>query len=457
MPSGGWLATSQRAGKGLVEVLIGADPPPLSASPAERLGLGAATTVGGALVAWSAIEVVLPSLGATSPLGFSSYQGLIAGLGALLLAARYPLLGWRIAYVFVLVVPRLPNLPKVNSLGDTQLLLLLVVFALAGWRHSRAALWWMWALMLPPVWLWLGPGWFSVVHHPVAHSLGGPPHAKVPPATGGPGPRWWWPGIATATLTAVAVAVGATGAWQRARRALAAQAERTELEEARRAVLEERTRVARELHDVVAHHMSLIAVQTETARYRLPGLPEPALVEFASVSEQARKALTEMRRLLGVLRHNGPAERTPQPQLDDVPALVAASRAAGVAVELAMPQEARRVPPGVGLCAYRLVQEALANASRHAPGSSVSVRLELAGEALLVSVVNGPSAAAPALSAGPERAGHGLIGMRERVALLGGSFRAGPRPDGGFALSAVVPLDQSAMVALDGSLLGQPG
>lgn len=133
---------------------------------------------------------------------------------------------------------------------------------MAGWRHSQLALWWMWALMLAPIWLWAGPGLFPGVLGAFVDER------KVTPASvsfGAPG--WWFsPAIASAAVTALAVAVDVTGAWQRARRALLAQSERTELEEARRAVLEERTRVARELHDVVAHHRSLIAVQTETAR-----------------------------------------------------------------------------------------------------------------------------------------------------------------------------------------------
>jgi signal transduction histidine kinase len=175
--------------------------------------------------------------------------------------------------------------------------------------------------------------------------------------------------VASAAVTALTVAVDATGAWQRARRAFLVQSERTELEEARRAALEERTRMARELHDVVAHHMSLIAVQSETARYRRPDLQEAALVELGSISEQAREALLEMRRLLGVLREGNPPERAPQPKLDDLPELVAAARRAGVAVELSMPDDPARLPPGISLCAYRIIQEALSNAGRHAPGA----------------------------------------------------------------------------------------
>src|SRR5262249_58156669 len=130
---------------------------------------------------------------------------------------------------------------------------------------------------------------------------------------------------ATVAFTAVVVAVDSMGSRLRAQHDLAAQTERAEDERARRAVLEERTRIARELHDVVAHHMSLIAVRAETAPYRLPGLPEPARAEFSSLSEVAREALTEMRRLLGVLRHDQPAAPAPQPQLAHPPPPLAAA------------------------------------------------------------------------------------------------------------------------------------
>ena len=127
------------------------------------------------------------------------------------------------------------------------------------------------------------------------------------------------PASATMIFTAAVIAVDSIGSRLRAQRALAVQTERAEAERARRAVLEERTRIARELHDVVAHHMSLIAVRAETAPYRLTGLPEPALAEFGALSEVAREALAEMRRLLGVLRHDQPAALAPQPQLSDLP------------------------------------------------------------------------------------------------------------------------------------------
>ena len=192
----------------------------------------------------------------------------------------------------------------------------------------------MWALSLLPWWLWL------TADLPNLHGPAAPPF-----------------------FTAVAVVVDSTGSRLRAQLALTTQTERVEDERQRRAVLEERTRIARELHDVVAHHMSLIAVRAETAPYRLTGLPESALAEFSSLSGVAREALTEMRRLLGVLRDDAPADLAPQPELADLPTLVEGAREAGLSIELSAPASLRPVPSGVGVCAYRIVQESLSNAA----------------------------------------------------------------------------------------------
>jgi signal transduction histidine kinase len=334
------------------------------------------------------------------------------------LAVRYPLLGWRIGWLALLLVPLAgvswwPGWPW----GPVQILALLVVFCVAGVRHPRPVLWWMWALSLIPWWLRADSGRPGVL----AAAVG------------------------TVAFTAVAVAVDAVGARRRAQQALAGQAELAELEQARRAVLEERAKIARELHDVVAHHMSLIAVRAETAPYRLDGLPEEVRSEFGSLSEAAREALADMRRLLGVLRHDQPAARAPQPQLSDLPTLIQTARQAGVSVALSVPPALGQVPSGVGVCAYRIVQESLSNASRHAPGAPVMVSLDHAASAVLLQVANGPAApAAPAIPATANGHGQGIAGMRERVALLGGALTAGPSPDGGFIVSAVLPLSEAA-------------
>jgi signal transduction histidine kinase len=201
--------------------------------------------------------------------------------------------------------------------------------------------------------------------------------------------------------------------------------------------------MARELHDVVAHHMSLIAVRAETAPYRLTGLPESARAEFSSLGEVAREALTEMRRLLGVLRHDQPAALAPQPQLADLPLLIDATRRAGASVELSLPSAPGPVPAGVGVCAYRIVQESLSNASQHAPGAPITVSVIHDSGAILLRVANGPGGH-PGPSGNEHRPGHGLTGMHERVALLGGSLSAGPAPDGGFVVAAVLPLGETS-------------
>jgi signal transduction histidine kinase len=206
--------------------------------------------------------------------------------------------------------------------------------------------------------------------------------------------------------------------------------------------------------------MSLIAVRAETAPFRLGELPQPARAEFAALSEVAREAMAEMRRLLGVLRqHRLQPALEPQPELADMPALVEAARQAGVTVSLSVPAELGKVPAGVGVCAYRIVQESLSNASQHAPGAAVAVSLARGAGAVQLRVSNDPvpaSGSAPAPAPGPgsgpdsgsgageHGAGHGLTGMRERVALLGGSLSAGPTPAGGFVVSAVLPIGDPA-------------
>ncbi|MFI8103840.1 sensor histidine kinase [Streptomyces sp. NPDC086023] len=230
-----------------------------------------------------------------------------------------------------------------------------------------------------------------------------------------------------------------------AERRLVEQETISEAERARRTLLEERARIARELHDVVAHHMSVITVQADSAPYRLPDLPEGARDEFASIAAAARESLTEMRRLLSVLRSEGAeGERAPQPGLDRVQQLVEATVRAGVPAELSMAADLPgpgELPQAVGLSAYRIVQEALANVVRHAPGSATRVSVRGDGEGWLhVLVVNGPAAEPAAPLEGGTGTGHGLVGMRERVRLTGGFLDTGPLPDGGFRVAARLPL-----------------
>jgi signal transduction histidine kinase len=229
-------------------------------------------------------------------------------------------------------------------------------------------------------------------------------------------------------------------------RGLAEEEARSELEHARRALLEERTRIARELHDVVAHSMSLVAVRAETAPYRLAGVPGPAAEEFTGIATAARDALTEMRRLLGVLRAEDPdVAFEPQPGLADLDGLFATAREAGVRVSVTIDGDVMQVPASVQLSAYRIVQEALSNASRHAPGAPVQVAVRCAEDAVDVVVRNGSGGRRPR----PAGAGLGLTGMRERAGILGGTLAAGPAEGGGFEVVAHLPVDGHARQPAD--------
>ncbi|WUS96845.1 sensor histidine kinase [Streptomyces sp. NBC_00708] len=240
---------------------------------------------------------------------------------------------------------------------------------------------------------------------------------------------------------AVVLVIGAAVRERRvAQRRLAEQETVSEAERARRTLLEERARIARELHDVVAHHMSVITVQADSAPYRLPGLSDEAREEFGTIAASARESLTEMRRLLVVLRGDGTeGERAPQPGIDRLQQLVEATVRAGLPAELSLAADLGDVPPAVDLSAYRIVQEALANVVRHAPGARTRVSVTSDGAHLTVLVVNGPpeQPVSPLETAGT---GHGLVGMRERVRLTGGSLDTGPLPDGGFRVAARLPL-----------------
>ncbi|WP_174248323.1 sensor histidine kinase [Streptomyces hoynatensis] len=205
----------------------------------------------------------------------------------------------------------------------------------------------------------------------------------------------------------------------------------------------ERARIARELHDVVAHHISMISVQAETARLTTPGLPPEGAARLLAIGDTARTALTEMRRLLGVLREDadGPEPgRRPQPgrgRLLDLLELVDENRATGGGrVRLIVHGAETPLDDGVALTAYRVVQEALTNARRHAPGAAVDVEVGYAPGQVRLRVRD----MGPGLPPGPAAGGgHGLLGMRERVAAVGGSVRAGPAPGGGFVVEAALP------------------
>lgn len=216
--------------------------------------------------------------------------------------------------------------------------------------------------------------------------------------------------------------------------ALADQQEITGMERARRIGVEERSRVARELHDIVAHHMSMVAVRAETAPFRLPDMDDDARSEFAEISQAARESLNEIRSLLNVLR-DGDAPRAPQPGLAQIEELVDATRKAGVEVELTVRGEPRPLRAALEVCAYRILQESLSNVSRHAPRERAEVWVEYGEDTLEMIVAN----------ASEDRVGdhgHGLTGMLERAAAVGGSVDARRRADGRFVVEASLPIDR---------------
>ncbi|MEV5238207.1 sensor histidine kinase [Streptomyces cinnamoneus] len=377
------------------------------------------------LLAWLFLIILLPTstmvLG--KDYGMQSDVALVVALGQtvpLLVAVRRPLLAWAVAFVFdvvgaaVLLAGPLPEdrpwpFPPMEIIG---MLVLLLALALRERPRTLVAAWLLTAAA-------------GAVFQGMA-----PEHA-----------RGTW--VVLVVIGGLFLLVGAALRERGdARRALAEQETISEAERAHRTLLEERARIARELHDVVAHHMSVITVQADSAPYRIEGLPDAAREEFGAIAATARESLTEMRRLLGVLRSaETGGERAPQPELGRLPQLVEATVRAGVPVELTMPPTDAALPPAVDLSAYRIVQEALANVVRHAPGAAtrVSVSADPHGTGLMVLVVNAapPRADVPPLETGGT--GHGLVGMRERVRLLGGTLDTGPLPGGGFRVAARLP------------------
>ena len=266
-------------------------------------------------------------------------------------------------------------------------------------------------------------------------------------------------GVLAAILFTVVVVLGAALRGRReASRALVEQTTLTTEERARRTLLEERSRIARELHDVVAHHMSVISIQAQVAPHLVENPSEELRENLAGIRQNALEALTELRRVLGVLRAEHPeapgrpadpatgtAPHAPQPTLERIEALVENTRAAGLTVALRCSGERWSLPSGVELSAYRIVQEALSNVLRHAPGAQAHVHIEYLPIGVVVEVAN----TRPTRHAAPsEGAGHGLLGMRERAAMLSGVLLAGPQQEGGYKVYAYLPASPADKDAL---------
>lgn len=335
-------------------------------------------------------------------------QPLIAGLAALplLLVRVNPALGWAVSVSSALVIPLVFDLVGGNEF-PWQVVHVMVLMALLLAVSMR--------LPLPVV----GVALVTTVLVFLAH------------APGQDGPGW------ALGLTGLVV-FGLLIRWLvLSRRQLARQEEETEVERARRAILEERARIARDLHDVVAHHMSLVVVQAQSAQYRLGGLSDETKEEFDSIGATAREALNEIRGMLGVLRSDGQTpESAPVPGIGRIDELVDASRRAGMTVTV------DRGPLPVlsetsGLALYRILQESLSNAARHAPGAAV--RVGLVGDPVMTELVVVNDVAVQATTAPSSGGGHGIIGMRDRALSVGGTLSAHSAVGGGFEVRALIP------------------
>jgi signal transduction histidine kinase len=227
----------------------------------------------------------------------------------------------------------------------------------------------------------------------------------------------------------------------------AARLERERDAQAKIAVAAERARIARELHDVVAHNVSVMIVQADGASFVMDSSPEQAKAALATIAGTGRQALEEMRRLLGLLRSADTAgEYVPQPGVEQLPDLLEQVRSAGLPVAFSVEGEPRELPRGVELTAYRIVQEALTNARKHGgPRTTASVRIRFddRGVGVLIEDDGRGASAELARDGGEDGFGHGLIGMRERVGMVGGTLDAGPRANGGFRIDATLPLKPS--------------
>ncbi|MGW7095560.1 sensor histidine kinase [Streptomyces sp. NPDC054874] len=268
-----------------------------------------------------------------------------------------------------------------------------------------------------------------------------------------PGGSWAQVVFVTIIMTVPFVLAWVLGDSLRTRRAYfdqleerAARLEREREAQSKVAVAAERARIARELHDVVAHNVSVMVVQADGAAYVMDAAPDQAKQALETISSTGRQALAEMRRLLGVLR-TGDApeggEYVPQPDVEQIEDLVAQVRQTGLVVDFKVEGTPRPLPSGVELTAYRVVQEALTNTRKHGgPDAGASVRLVYFDDGLGLLIEDDGRGAAHELyeDGGADGAGHGMIGMRERIGMVGGTLDAGPRPGGGFRISALLPL-----------------
>jgi signal transduction histidine kinase len=363
----------------------------------------------------STFAPALPTFGSALMLGFGGSIGLVVAASPWL-ALRWPGLGLAVA-----LLPLVPTALFGDALNFGVFAALCAVTLAAGWRDAKvsavAA-----ALAVVVVVLWTAS----------EREMVAPFRSLIEQRTTGHEAQ-----MVTLALYLLTVGAVVLGAWwlrltcerELERQALAARSDQVEEQSA---VVQERARLARDLHDVVAHHVSLIAVRAETAPYTHPDLGESARRVLADIAADARLALDELRGVLGILGRSGTADRAPQPTWSDITALVERTRSAGVAIEV-VGDPSGEVSPSSGYAAYRVVQEALTNARKHAPGAPVTIDLDATSQLLTVHVSTPLGDPAPAGGGG-----QGLVGMRERVEALGGRLLSGPVGDH-FVVEAILP------------------
>jgi signal transduction histidine kinase len=261
---------------------------------------------------------------------------------------------------------------------------------------------------------------------------------------GAPGGSGW---VGVALTFAAFAAAYLFGSTMRNRRlygeqleARASALERERAEETRRALAEERLRIAQELHDVVAHSMGVIAVQAGVGAHVIDSEPAEAKKALEAISQTSRSTLVEMRRILGVLREEQGASYVPAPGLADLHRLVRDVARAGLHAEVRVEGSTTKLPPGVDFTGYRIVQEALTNVLKHAGRATATVIIGYEGRALRLEILDDGRG----MNGGATPGGHGLVGMRERVGLYGGSFEAGPRAGGGFRVAVRLPYGETS-------------
>jgi signal transduction histidine kinase len=338
----------------------------------------------------------------------------------LLVRTRFPVAVCLGVHAVWLCYVQLGYWPVVNSFGP-----MLAVYTVASLRPARIA--GACAALMTAVWIWAG--WVS-------------PHASMPSVV--------------AQAVGFSLVITRFGVLARRAHELSRRLRREQDERARREVAEERARIARELHDVVAHHMSVISVQAGLASFVFGSDPATARSALTTISGTSSEALEELRRMLHVLRDGDAggdldgAPQAPMPGLARLADAVERIRAGGSPVELRVTGTPRPLAPGVELCAYRVVQEALTNVLKHAPGAPTEVGLEYTAQHIRVSVVNAPAREViwDRVRSG---SGHGLIGMRERAKLYGGTITIGPLDEGGFAVRLTLPTSARAARQGDGA------